>query len=146
MKTMKQIKKYGIYLILPLLLILFTASLCKDDFGHFETAQLVNQSDEKIYFSYNSYDKEHQTAIDNKYIFEELKYARHLFKDIESKASCSELYVEEGKNVSVIIFKESTLAKYSVAELIETNFSGKYYDYSYEELKAMNFTITYTGE
>ena len=31
MKTMKQIKKYGIYLILPLLLILFTASLCKDE-------------------------------------------------------------------------------------------------------------------
>lgn len=144
---MKQIRKYSVYLILPLLLILFTASLCcGDDIGHYERAKLINQSDEKIFFSYLKYDKEHQPAIDNKYIFEELRYARYLFKDIEAKASYSELYVEEGKNVSVIIFKESTLAKYSVAELVETNYCDKYYNYSYDELKAMNFTITYTGE
>jgi hypothetical protein len=144
---MKQIRKYSVYLILPLLLTFLTAFCCVDDeIGHFETAQLVNQLDEKIFFSYLSYDKEHQPAIDNKYIFEELRYARYLFKDIEAKASYSELYVEEGKNVSVIIFKESTLAKYSVAELVETNYCDKYYNYSYDELKAMNFTITYTGE
>ena len=147
MKTMKQIRKYGVYLILPLLLVLFTATTCNDDeIGHYELAKLNNHSDEKIYFSYNSYDKEHQTAIDNKYIFEELRYARYLFKDIEAKASYSELYVEEGKNVSVIIFKESTLAKYSVAELVETNYCDKYYNYSYDEMKAKNFTITYTGK
>jgi len=147
MKTMKQIRKYSVYLILPLLLVLFTATTCNDDeIGHYELAKLNNQSDEKIYFSYKSYDKEHQPAIDNKYIFEELRYARYLFKDIEAKASYSELYVEEGKNVSVIIFKESTLAKYSVAELVETNYCDKYYNYSYDEMKAKNFTITYTGK
>lgn len=147
MKTMKQIRKYSVYLILPLLLVLFTATTCNDDeIGHYELAKLNNQSDEKIYISDRSYNKEHESPIDNKYIFEELRYARYLFKDIEVNGTDTLLFVEEGDYLSIIIFKESTLAKYSVAELVETNYCDKYYNYSYDELEAMNFTITYTGE
>ena len=143
---MKQIKKYGIYLILPLLLILFTASLCRDDeIGHFETAQLINQSDETIYLGCQPYDNEHK-PIDNQYIFSYFRLDYQNFKIIKSKESNSEIFVQEGKRFYIIIFKESTFAKYSVQELIETNYCDKYYDYSYDDLKAMNFTITYTGE
>jgi hypothetical protein len=129
------------------LLVLFTATTCNDDeIGHYELAKLNNQSDEKIYISDRSYNKEHESPIDNKYIFEELRYARYLFKDIEVNGTDTLLFVEEGDYLSIIIFKESTLAKYSVQELVETNYCDKYYNYSYDELKAMNFTITYTGK
>jgi len=143
---MKQIRKYGVYLILPLLLVLFTATTCNDDeIGHYERAKLINQSDEKIYFSDLSYNKEHESPIDNQFIFDELRYARYQFKDIEVNGTDT-LLVEEGDYLSIIIFKESTLTKYSVQELVETNYCDKYYNYSYDELKAMNFTITYAGE
>lgn len=144
---MKQIRKYSVYLILPLLLVLFTATTCNDDeIGHYELAKLNNQSDEKIYISDRSYNKEHESPIDNKFIFDEIRYRRHQFKDIEVNGTDTLLFVEEGDYLSIIIFKESTLAKYSVQELVETNYCDKYYNYSYDELKAMNFTITYTGE
>ena len=144
---MKQIRKYSVYLILPLLLVLFTATTCNDDeIGHYELAKLNNQSDEKIYISDRSYNKEHESPIDNKFIFDELRYARYQFKDIEVNGTDTLLFVEEGDYLSIIIFKESTLAKYSVAELVETNYCDKYYNYSYDEMKAKNFTITYTGK
>ena len=39
---MKQIRKYSVYLILPLLLVLFTATTCNDDeIGHYELAKAL---------------------------------------------------------------------------------------------------------
>lgn len=147
MKMMKQIRKYSVYLILPLLLVLFTATTCNDDeIGHYELAKLNNQSDEKIYLGFLSYNKEHESPIDNKFIFDELRYRRWEFDVIEIDSSYTSLFVEEGDYLSIIIFKESTFTKYSVPELIDSNYCDKYYNYSYDELKAMNFTITYTGK
>ena len=45
-----------------------------------------------------------------------------------------------------LIFKESTINKYSHRELVEQDIYDKRYDLTYDELVAMNFTITYTGD
>ena len=142
---MKQIRKYSVYLILPLLLTFLTAFCCYDDIGPYECAKLINQSEEIIYFSDRSYNKEYESPIDSKFIFDEIRYRRYQFKDIDINGTDT-LLVEEGEYLSIIIFKESTFTKYSVQELIDSNYCDKYYNYSYDELKAMNFTITYTGE
>lgn len=46
----------------------------------------------------------------------------------------------------VLVYKQSTLDRYTTDELIEQNIYDKRYDLTYDELKAMNFTITYTGD
>lgn len=45
-----------------------------------------------------------------------------------------------------LIFKQSTLDKYTKEELIEKNIFDKRYVLTYEELEKMNFKIVYTGE
>lgn len=45
-----------------------------------------------------------------------------------------------------LIFKQSTLDKYSKEESIEKNIFDKRYVLTYEELEKMNFKIVYTGE
>ena len=145
MKTMKQVIKYISLLILPLLLILHTASQCDD--GYYdrksESVHMINQSGETIYYCEKHYDKGEE-PINNGFIFEHYRQFICLLKPMEK--SVYEMIVKEDGYLSIAIFKESTLAKYSVSELVETNYCDKYYNYSYDELKAMNFTITYTGK
>ena len=142
---MKQVIKCGSFMMLPLLLILLTASQCDD--GYYdrksESVKLINNSGETIYYSDKYYDKG-EKSIDNEYIFEKTRYAIYLLKTREKNNY--QIIVKKDGFLSIAIFKESTLAKYSVQELIESNYCDKYYNYSFDELKAMNFTITYTGE
>lgn len=104
---------------------------------------MINQSGETIYYCEKHYDKGEE-PINNGFIFEHYRQFICLLKPMEK--SVYEMIVKEDGYLSIAIFKESTLAKYSVAELVETNYCDKYYNYSYDELKAMNFTITYTGK
>ena len=46
----------------------------------------------------------------------------------------------------VIIFKQSTIDKYSKEELIEKNIFDKRYLLNYNELKKVNFKMTYSGD
>lgn len=49
-------------------------------------------------------------------------------------------------NYQIMVFKQSTLDKYSKVELMENNIYDKLYVFSFEELEAMDFKIVYTGE
>ena len=50
------------------------------------------------------------------------------------------------KELHLILFKQETLNRYTADELVEQNIYDKRYDLTYDELVAMNFTITYTGD
>lgn len=45
-----------------------------------------------------------------------------------------------------IVFNDDTMNKFSDQELADKNIYDKFYSYSYEQLKAMNFKIVYDGE
>lgn len=53
---------------------------------------------------------------------------------------------EENDQYCFMIIKESTLNKYTKQEMIDNNIYDKLYLYYYDELKAMDFRIVYTGD
>ncbi len=46
----------------------------------------------------------------------------------------------------MLIYKPETLKKYSREELIENDIADYRYEFTYEELEARDFTITFTGD
>lgn len=48
--------------------------------------------------------------------------------------------------LGILIFKKSTMNKYTKKELVEKNIYDKQYTLFYEDLKKMDFRIIYTGE
>ncbi len=137
-------KKLKIYAILGLLSMLFMATSCPED-DEFETANIIieNQSDELIYIAElrNSRDK---------YVLLNVNFAMHnnLFSKIASNHMYDSFFILYNGHAmyQLLIIKESTLNKFSKEELISNNIYDKLYVLSDEELKAMNYKITYTGE
>lgn len=54
--------------------------------------------------------------------------------------------VAKGETIYIIVYKQSTMDKYSEEELLEQNIYDKLYTLSYDDLEKMGFKITYTGE
>lgn len=57
-----------------------------------------------------------------------------------------DMHVHAGGNLYVLIYKPETLKKYSREELIENDIADYRYEFTYEELEARDFTITFTGD
>ena len=62
------------------------------------------------------------------------------------KIAIPETEDEANSLYQVIIFKQSTIDKYSKEELIEKNIFDKRYLLNYNELKKVNFKMTYSGD
>lgn len=54
--------------------------------------------------------------------------------------------LEQGIEFQIIVFKQSTIDKYTTEELIEQEIFDKRYSLSYDDLKAMDYKVVYTGE
>lgn len=142
---MKRIKTY---IFLSVLSVLLMATTCDDSTVHYTDFILENQSNETIYVcEYQLNDKELLTPL---YVF------RRLNKDFVKKVFTDGIFIgkvgipwnstQADDKYQIIIFKQSTMDKYTEDELVEKNIFDKRYMFTYDELKKMNFKITYTGE
>ena len=115
--------------------LFFISSTCEPE-DH--DIALENNSDEIIY--YHTSDNDFTT----KNVFYDLKWG---FRQVKPKDKDDNVYhLKEDGRVYVLIIKQSTMETYSKSELSEKDIYDKKYFFTFEQLKAMNFTITYTGE
>lgn len=138
-----------------LMFIIILAYSCRfigEDFGLDTHFNLYNESSEVVYFACGTYQSS-SSLLSTSEVF---KY-RDLTKpknDIldripinenrEFTLSSSEL--ENGMQFHLLIYKQSTLDKFSIEELIDQNIFDKRYVLTNNDLKAMDFKIVYTGE
>lgn len=122
--------------------------MCNDRDYDTKYIYVYNETNENIYVCGWSSDKEF--ILTPNYVFNE---RTDLLQEIRPKCNSLNkglLIVYDGteKSVShqIIIFKQSTLDKYTKEELIENDIFDKRYVLTYEELEAMGFKIVYTGE
>lgn len=54
--------------------------------------------------------------------------------------------LERDLTYQIIIFKQSTIDKYTKEELMEQEIFDKRYIFTYDDLKAMDYKVVYTGE
>ena len=115
---------------------------------NWQNIQIMNKSGEKIYaleFMFKD-----STLLTPQYVFE--VFGGKLLIETENDSSFigripipdNELQVND--KYQVIIFKQSTLDKYSKEKLIEKNIFDKRYLLNYNELKKVNFKMTYSGD
>lgn len=138
------------YIILLLVFCVSIIHSCKigDADNEYRFIYLTNKSDETIYVEeflcYGS-------KVLSPYIVFDL-HEGYLLHEIQcgEKLGNSLIFDETNENLQkiyqLIVFKQSTLTKYTNEELIENNIYDKLYSFTYEELKAMNFEIIYTGD
>lgn len=55
-------------------------------------------------------------------------------------------YIHPDYKLYVLIYKPETFKKYTLEELIENDIIDYRYEFTYEELEARDFTITFTGD
>lgn len=132
MKTLK------LFLSLPILMVFITACPKQDnpDMSYF----IVNKCHEKIYLFQNNIDSVMTS-----------KYSTHQpLEFINSQDTLKSPYYtilfNNNRKLNILIYKESTLNKYSWKEIQEQNIFDKRYVLTLEELKAMNYTIVYEGK
>lgn len=123
---------------------------CGDDDGFdVETCDIIieNKSGDNIYiksfpFRYDT------TLLTPRYVFErsESGYPRKIGKDCVVKDIASLEGLKRGYKYQLIIFKQSTMDKYSKEELVEKNIFDKRYVLSLNHLASMGFRIIYNGE
>ena len=115
---------------------------------NWQNIQIMNKSGEKIYaleFMFKD-----STLLTPQYVFE--VFGGKLLIETENDSSfigkipIPETEDEANSLYQVIIFKQSTIDKYSKEELIEKNIFDKRYLLNYNELKKVNFKMTYSGD
>lgn len=137
-------KHVSIIILIAFLSTLFMATTCDDSNVYRADVALVNNSKEPIYvveFNFNDYDSISVIA---------LYRLKHLMIKVEPKGVYNgSVIIPDGNysrvNAEFVIYKSSTMQKYSEKEIAEKNLIDKHYSYSYEQLKAMGFKIVYEG-
>ena len=114
---------------------------------YYQDVKVINKSGETIYaleFMFKD-----STLLTPQYVFE--VFGGKLLIETENDSSfigkipIPDNELQANDKYQVIIFKQSTLDKYSKEEIIKQNIFDKRYELSYNELKKMNFKITYSG-
>ena len=137
-------KRASYYLIICFSYLLFSATTCEEFPEETVPAIFQNECEECIYVLFWGSDAANILTSEQAFKMEEY------FTKLQS----GEKYVE---NIPImdtdmtfyyqfLIFKQSTLNKYTKEELIKKNIYDKLYVLTYEELEKMNFKIVYTGE
>ena len=136
------------YLLLCFLFILFSAMTCEDidEVGEVFSVTIDNSCNEDIYIiEFDWPDNEH--ILSPVHAFELMpNFLVKVGTDEKYEAVIEMSTAYPSTNYQFLIFKQSTLDKYTKEELIEKNIFDKRYSLTYEELEKMNFKIVYTGE
>lgn len=141
-------RKY-IYLFTCLLFVLFTAMTCDDNTIHYTSVQLVNNTDEVIWVAQFGFGDENRVLTPYDILI--LMERQYLKKVLPHESFQGEIAIRDDHfpldvKTQFLLFKDSTMEKYTDEELAEKNIFDKRYSYTYDQLKAMNFKIVYTGE
>ena len=140
-------KKTFIYTLLCSCTLLFTAMSCPDTdeyLEHHYTVLFENKSGDNIYLV-EGYGETPQNYLSPHYAYIDQPDTR--IWNINDK---EEFYFYISKDYTeylyLMVFKKSTMDRYTKEELVEQNIYDTLYTFSPAELKKMNFKITYTGE
>ena len=115
---------------------------------YYQDVKVINKSGETIYaleFMFKD-----STLLTPQYVFE--VFGGKLLIETENDSSfigkipIPDNELQANDKYQVIIFKQSTLDKYSKEEIIKQNIFDKRYELSYNELKKVNFKMTYSGD
>lgn len=109
---------------------------------------LRNLSEENIWFIGEvNYTHRQESEMDLSVL---LKYGNPTFVKAKSDVFLRPIsYDSDGvcnvDNYQILIIKQSTMQKYTLGYIVENNIYDNLLIYSYEDLKAMNYQITYKG-
>ena len=115
---------------------------------YYQDVKVINKSGETIYAADFMFGD--TTLLTPKHVFKmfDPRILREAYNDscFIGKIAIPETEDEANSLYQVIIFKQSTIDKYSKEELIEKNIFDKRYLLNYNELKKVNFKMTYSGD
>ena len=133
---MKQIRNKSIAVIMSSIVILtMLASQCQKEDG---VVYIENDTDSTIYVGC------HTVPFKTKdLLYERLSPAAECLPPHESSQGIT---INEDNSIYCIIITESSMEKYSVPEMVESDYSDAKYSFTYEQMKALNFKIKYTGK
>ena len=139
-------RRVYLYLMVAFVCTMFSASTCQE-MEESLYVMVKNDSDEGIaMYTYISYVKDSDFITPGFALTELAKFQERIApgKGLETRMPLvTSVYTA---CYQFLIFKQSTLDKYTKEELIEKNIFDKRYTLTYEELEKMNFKIVYTGE
>ena len=142
-------KLYKVYVILCFLCLLFTSMTCDNNYN-INSMTLENKSGETIYLDeFLLYDPK---VLSPSVVFSSYE-SFHLMEIPPGGSFYGAIQLPAMGYLStrpikyqIIIFKKSTLDKYTKEELIENNIFDKIYSFTNEELEAIDYKVTYTGD
>lgn len=154
-------RKVTIYTLLCFVALLFSAMTCDED-PYYQDVILENKSGETIYAYEESFNYDDTVTLNADDVFGRSSWRKYL-QEIPADSSCifevripedgpdfrTKLitsFDENSDRIQIIVFKQSTMDKYTVDEMAEKNIFDKRYVYLYGELEAMEFKLVYTGE
>lgn len=123
--------------------VLFLDMACEDSTVYFNDVALINNSNDTISVSW--------TWANKIILTPELSFVQKIFivvppNDSVVVKNATPINGLEGIVSQFMVFKKSTLDRYSESEIIENNIYDTLFVYDHEQLKAMNFTIKYNGK
>lgn len=137
-----------VYLIICFLYTLFTAMMCTDSDIILKKVTLENASSDSIYYAYTT--RIQLLPITPYSIFFEdsrLGYNMHL---LTQGGKDSQIGICIGYDppecLGIIIFKKSTMERYTKEELVYSKIYDAVYTLTLEDLKELDYKIIYTGE
>ena len=141
-------KRYTHWLMpaLSAVFLLCTAMTCDDYHPYDRVCKLDNESADTLYVVERSYSGIKQQP--SLYALFMNRAPRH-FLVISPKSSCMGMVCPSSEEdvaatrYQVLVFRQTTLARFSTEQLIKENRCDTILDYSYVELEAMDFKITY---
>ena len=114
---------------------------------YYQDVKIINKSGETIYAADVMFGD--TTLLTPKHVFKmfDPRILREAYNDscFIGKIAIPETEDEANSLYQVIIFKQSTIDKYSKEEIIKQNIFDKRYELSYNELKKVNFKMIYSG-
>lgn len=142
-----------VFAILVSIIIGLSLQSCRTEPYEVHQITFVNKSAENIYVGYSSHGVVTPTVLfgqDSDVPFDWTK--KIIYKDEATDSPSTTTGYAGGSEGNtkgefhMIIYKFSTLEKYTPEELIEQDIYDKRYDLTLADLQAMHFFITYTGE
>ena len=130
---------------LLILAMFFSSVYCQRDNFEYVEVYCTNKSDETIYVRNVIYRTQTSDTYDYSSIFSEFTKVIQ----VDSVLAVDGIPVEDGKYtgstdiLKFIVLKESTMKKYSREEIINQRIHDGWYEFTYSELEAMDYTWVY---
>lgn len=156
MKNKYNMRKKNIYMLLCAVFLLCSAMTCDDGPTYFCDIIVKNVSSDTIYVCGMDGNEDDAPFTIGKAI-----YYNRLGEKSLHELCVGEVYKDggliyddkfisqediSGHRYCLFVLKKSTKEKYSIEQIAEQNIYDKKYELTYNELRALNFQINYTGE